>query len=112
MKRVMINAGSESGKSTLARALGDANGLPVYHMHQIHHMRGWQPRPDSDLNCPEEFNGEPLAFWKSIWDTRHSHRNRLQRLVNENPYLEVVHLKNQKAVGDFYAQIGQNPRDY
>ncbi|MFT5273164.1 MAG: hypothetical protein ACI9ND_002068 [Yoonia sp.] len=75
-------------------------------------MRGWQPRPHSAPDCPEEFSGGTLTFRKWIWDTRHSHRNRLQRLVNENPYLEVVHLKNQKAVGDFYAQIGQNPRDY
>jgi adenylate kinase family enzyme len=71
-----------------------------------------QTRPDSAPNCPEEFSRETLAFWKWIWDTRDSHRNRLQRLVDENPHLDVVHLKSRKAVGDFYAQIGQNPRDY
>ena len=103
MKRVMINGGPGSGKSTLARALGNATGLPVYHMHQIYHMRGWQPRPHSDLNCPAEFSGGTLTFRKWIWDTRHPHRNRLERLVDENLHLEVVHLKNQKAVGDFYA---------
>ena len=176
MKRVMINGGPGSGKSTLARALGVSTGLPVYHMDQIHHMPGWEPRPlpekikmanaieakdewifegglsstyenratradtlvwidlpmtlrwfrvvkrlltgygktrpDSAPDCPEKFHRETLAFWKWIWDTRHSHRDRLNKLIADHPHLTVIHLKTRKAVGDFYAQIGQNSRDY
>ncbi|WP_420010701.1 AAA family ATPase [Tateyamaria sp.] len=45
MNRVMIVGGSGSGKSSLARALGDCTGLPVHHMDRIHWMPGWQMRP-------------------------------------------------------------------
>lgn len=46
MKRVMIIGQPGSGKSTLARKLGDATGLPVFHMDHIHWMPGWQMRED------------------------------------------------------------------
>jgi adenylate kinase family enzyme len=175
MKRVMINGGPGSGKSTLARAVAKSTGLPAFHMDQIHHKPGWEPRPlaekvtmanaieakdlwvfegglsttydnraaradtliwidlpmtlrlwrvvkrlitsygvtrpDSAPDCPEQFDKETLAFWKWIWDTRKSHRLRLFRLIKEHPHLHVIHLKTRKAVRDFYAKIGQNPRD-
>ncbi|MEM8537323.1 MAG: DNA topology modulation protein FlaR [Pseudomonadota bacterium] len=45
MQRVMITGGPGSGKSTLARLMGDATGLPVYHMDHIHWLPGWVARP-------------------------------------------------------------------
>lgn len=45
MKRVMITGGPGAGKSTLARQLGDATGLPVTHIDQIAWLPGWQLRP-------------------------------------------------------------------
>ena len=44
MQRVMIIGQPGSGKSTLARMMGEATGLPVYHIDHIHWMPGWQER--------------------------------------------------------------------
>ena len=41
----MIVGGPGAGKSTLAIALGEITGLPVYHMDTIHHKPGWIERP-------------------------------------------------------------------
>ena len=42
---------SNSGKSTLAAAIGRARGLPVVHLDQLRHLPNtdWQERPDSDF---------------------------------------------------------------
>jgi len=69
-------------------------------------------RPDSAPNCPEIFDAETFAFWKWIWDTRHSHRIRLLKLIADHPHLTVIHLTSRRQVRDFYAQIGQNARDH
>ena len=45
MRRVMVIGQPGSGKSTFARALGSATGLPVVHMDHIHWMSGWRERP-------------------------------------------------------------------
>lgn len=44
MQRVMIVGGPGTGKSTLARGLGAATGLPVHHMDRIHWLPGWVER--------------------------------------------------------------------
>ena len=44
MRRVMIIGQPGSGKTTLARALGDIAHLPVVHMDHIHWMPGWVER--------------------------------------------------------------------
>lgn len=51
MKRVMIVGGPGSGKSMLARLLGERTGLPVYHMDKIHFRAGWveRTRAEKDL---------------------------------------------------------------
>ena len=69
-------------------------------------------RPDVAPDCPEIFDAETLAFWKWIWDTRHSHRIRLLKLIADHPHLTVIHLTSRRQVRDFYAQIGQNARDH
>jgi len=71
-----------------------------------------QTRPDSAPDCPEIFHRETLDFWKWIWDTRHSHRIKLLNLIEAHPHLTVHHLTTRRAVRDFYAQIGQNPKDH
>lgn len=42
---------SNSGKSTLADAIGRARGLPVVHLDQLHHLPAtdWVPRPAADF---------------------------------------------------------------
>jgi adenylate kinase family enzyme len=51
MQRVMILGAPGSGKSTAARRLGAATGLPVYHMDHIHHLPNWEPRPMAEKHA-------------------------------------------------------------
>ncbi len=44
LRRVMVVGQPGSGKSTFARMLGAASGLPVVHIDRIHWMDGWVPR--------------------------------------------------------------------
>jgi len=48
MQRVMVIGGSGSGKSTVARKLGDITGLPVVHIDKIHWLPGWVERPETE----------------------------------------------------------------
>ena len=41
MERILIIGCSGAGKSTLARALKDKLGLPVIHLDQLWHRKGW-----------------------------------------------------------------------
>lgn len=45
--RICIMGPSNSGKSTLARAIGRARDMPVVHLDQLHHRPNtdWEPRP-------------------------------------------------------------------
>lgn len=45
MRRVMVVGQPGSGKSTFARRLGAATGLPVVHIDTIHWQPGWVERP-------------------------------------------------------------------
>lgn len=49
--RICVMGPSNSGKSTLAAAIGRARGLPVVHLDQLHHLPGtdWVPRPAADF---------------------------------------------------------------
>jgi adenylate kinase family enzyme len=50
-RRIMILGPSNSGKSTLAFALGRRLDLPVVHLDLLRHAPGtdWQPRPDTEF---------------------------------------------------------------
>jgi adenylate kinase family enzyme len=48
MRRIMIVGQPGAGKSTLARAVGAATGLPVVHIDQIYWQAGWIERPASE----------------------------------------------------------------
>lgn len=49
--RLCILGPSNSGKSTLADAIGRARGLPVVHLDQLYHLphTDWQPRPTAEF---------------------------------------------------------------
>lgn len=49
--RICIMGPSNSGKSTLASAIGRARGLPPIHLDQLSHLPGtdWVPRADEDF---------------------------------------------------------------
>lgn len=69
MQRVMIIGGSGSGKSMVARKLGDITGLPVVHLDKIHWQPGWVERPK-----PERYEliRDVVATDKWIFDGNYS----------------------------------------
>lgn len=59
-------------------------------------------RPDLPEGCPEGFGTETLPFWRFVWRTRHSARNRILRLCEMRPEgKELVHLQNQRQIDAF-----------
>ena len=49
--RICIMGPSNSGKSTLAEAIGRSRDLPPIHLDQLHHLPNtdWQPRPEAEF---------------------------------------------------------------
>ncbi|MGB3245294.1 MAG: AAA family ATPase [Sulfitobacter sp.] len=63
-------------------------------------------RPDMAEGCVEKLHGESIKFYLWIWNTRVSHRLRLQRLLADHgPGLRVVHLRSPAEVSDFQKRI-------
>lgn len=48
-KRIMIMGSSSSGKSTMAKCLGELTGLPVVHLDRLYWNPGWVATPDEEL---------------------------------------------------------------
>ncbi|MGV8830971.1 MAG: AAA family ATPase [Devosia sp.] len=50
-RRIVIMGPSNSGKSTLAEAIGEKAGLTIVHLDQLHHLPNtdWQPRPAEEF---------------------------------------------------------------
>ncbi len=48
-RRIWIVGPCGSGKSTVARAIGDALALPVYHLDELYHLPGWHSREPRDF---------------------------------------------------------------
>lgn len=67
-------------------------------------------RPDVAEGCTETFDAETVAFWKWIWQTRHSQRARLARLATANPHLTLYHLQSRAEVDDFLRGLRQTSR--
>ncbi|MCJ2083664.1 AAA family ATPase [Methylobacterium sp. J-090] len=49
MQRILVFGPPGSGKSTLARRIGEANGLPVFHLDQAFWRPGWVRVPDAEF---------------------------------------------------------------
>lgn len=64
MQRIMIVGQPGSGKSFLARKLGEKTNLPVVHIDRIHWQSGWieRPRNEKDALCEEVHNQEQWIF--------------------------------------------------
>lgn len=78
MQRVMIVGQPGSGKSTLARMIGQATGLPVFHMDQIHWQPGWVERPHADkLRLAQEVEARPA--WVFEGGLSATYRTRMAR---------------------------------
>jgi len=48
-QRIMIMGSSGSGKSTMARKLGERLSLPVFYMDNLWWLPGWQPRDPDEM---------------------------------------------------------------
>lgn len=62
--RIMIVGGPGSGKSWVARRLGEISGLPVHHMDHIHWLPGWVERDwlEKDMLVREIHRREAWVF--------------------------------------------------
>lgn len=78
MHRIMILGAAGAGKSTLARRLGAANGLPVYPLDQVFWTSGWVRRPeDEKLRMVAKL--ESRSEWIIEGGIAESYPNRLAR---------------------------------
>ncbi len=60
-------------------------------------------RPDLPDHCPERLRNLP-GFFRFMWTTRHSARNKMQQLVSTAPdHCRVVHLRSDRDVEAFLA---------
>lgn len=79
-QRICILGPSNSGKSTLAAAIGRARSLPVIHLDQYRHLPGtqWVERPDGEF---ERVHGEVMSTEQWVVDGNYSRwlPERLQR---------------------------------
>lgn len=48
MQRIALIGSPGAGKATLARCLGQALGLPVYHLDALYWKPGWEPTPRAE----------------------------------------------------------------
>jgi adenylate kinase family enzyme len=48
MRRVLVIGSGGSGKTTFARRLARASGLPLVHLDSLYWRSGWQPTPDGE----------------------------------------------------------------
>ncbi len=67
-------------------------------------------RPDLPEGCREGFHAQTLPFWRWIWDTRHTGREGIARLVEGlPPGKPVVRLRTPAEVRRFVAGIDGRP---
>lgn len=83
MRRVMVVGQPGAGKSTFARALGEATGLPVVHIDRIHWQAGWveRSREEKTRLAREAEAGEAWIFEGGHSATWASRRARAELLV-------------------------------
>ncbi len=78
--RICIMGPSNSGKSTLAEAIGKARGLQVVHLDQLHHLprTDWVPRPPAEFAA---LHDAAIAGDRWVMDGNYSRllRQRLRR---------------------------------
>lgn len=66
-------------------------------------------RPDLPEGCDERFDRETFLFWKWIWDTRHTARNKIVAMAGDPQGTRVVHLTSLKEVNAWVASLPPAP---
>jgi adenylate kinase family enzyme len=51
MHRIVVVGNSGSGKSTIARKLGEELEIPVLELDSIYHQKGWEPLPEEEFRA-------------------------------------------------------------
>lgn len=62
-------------------------------------------RPDMADGCKETIHAETLTFYRWIWDTRHSHRDRLKRLIDDHPHLNTYRFSSPREVTQYLRDL-------
>ncbi len=83
MKRIMIIGGAGSGKSSLARRLGDLTGLPVVHIDTLYWQPGWRMRSRDEIGrlTNEAANQDAWIFEGNHSETMNYRASRADMLV-------------------------------
>lgn len=73
---------------------------------------GWRrTRPDLPPGCPERFGPETLPFWRYVWTSRHTGRDRISRMVAAAPPgTPVIRLTSLAQVRRFLASLPDSLR--
>jgi len=110
MQRVMIVGGPGSGKSVLARALGERTGLPVHHMDKIHWEAGWIQR---STEAKDLLTREVHMQDRWIFEGGHS-RTYAERIARADTYIWLdvpVHLRIFRVLRRLALYYGQSRPD-
>ncbi|MFB8341236.1 DNA topology modulation protein FlaR [Brucella cytisi] len=83
LQRIMIIGGAGSGKSSLARKLGDITGLPVIHIDILYWQPGWTMRPRDQIGrlTIEAANQDTWIFEGNHSETMNYRASRADMLV-------------------------------
>ena len=68
-----------------------------------------QNRPDMAEGCIETIGAHTWEFYIWIWQTRHTARNRIARLLADHPHLAIHHLTSPRAVARWLAAQPPTP---
>ena len=107
-RRIMILGPSNSGKSTLAQALGERLGVPAMHLDQLRHLphTNWKERPDEDFAALHD-----AAILEPEWVMEGNYSNLMtQRLKRATGILVITDTLTRRYQRYFHRSLFQKTR--